>query len=338
MPNKVVVVIGASAGGVEAVAQLVHELPADFPAAVLIVIHFPSTGKSMMAGILNRKGKLRAYEAEPGMELTPGQIYIARPDYHLMVQDGNLQLSHGPLQSGFRPAVDILFSTAAHWYGPRAIGVILSGSLDDGTLGLVEIKRRGGIAVVQDPEDALYPDMPQNAIEYAHVDYVVPLAAMPSLLVRLVKEVGERAKEDPVAEDREEKEAEIVRRDKLDWSNHKEYGKPSVLTCPDCGGVLWEFDDGNLLRFRCHVGHSYSIETLLEQQGTELESALWAAARALEERASISRRMARRSEHHDHPLSAERFARQAEEAEHRAQVIRQVLENSKLPEEEPGEG
>ncbi len=242
-----------------------------------------------------------------------------------------MHVVRGPEENLHRPAIDPLFRTAARAYGRRVVGVILSGTLDDGTAGLLTIKRRGGIAVVQDPDDAMFGEMPRSAIENVEVDYVLPLADIPALLVRLAQEpIPEETK--PVSH-AVEYESEIDELDPKALEDSARPGHPSKYSCPACGGVLWELQDGHLIRFRCRVGHAYSAETLLNDQANGLETALWAALKTLEERIDLTRHMAKRAREQGRDVSAEQFERQAREAEDRSELIRRALLNGKESDE-----
>lgn len=321
------IVVGASAGGVEALMTLVSGLPADLPAAVLIVLHIPAQSTSILPRILQRAGPLPAAHALDGMALRPGRIYIAPPDYHLLVEPGLVRVVHGPRENRHRPAIDPLFRSAALAYGPRVVGVVLSGTLDDGTAGLHAIKMRGGVAVVQDPADALYGDMPRNALEYVDVDFCLPVRDIPPRLVQLAQTaVG--VKGDPVAgatPSDMEYEADIARLDPEALNDEDKPGVPSVYACPECHGTLWEVHEGNVLRFRCRVGHAYSAESLLADHNDSLERALWVALRALEENASITRRLAERARDNRLEAARARFEERTHEAEANAEQIRRVI-------------
>jgi len=323
-----IIVIGASAGGVEALCKLVKDLPENFPAAIFVVLHVPSHGTSVLPQILNRAGRLKAVHPQDSETIQPGRIYVAPPDFHLLLKKGYIQLSRGPRENGHRPAVDPLFRTAARTYGRRVIGVVLSGSLDDGTAGVMAIKMRGGIAVVQNPEDALFSGMPTNAIENTDVDYILRLSEISPLLVKLASEpVGE--KEYPVS-DEMEIESDVAEFDMNALQSKDRPGTPSGFACPDCGGALWELKKDNLLRFRCRVGHAFSAKTLLAQQSEQLEEALWIALRALEESSALAQRMARRARERNHATSAERFEEQSRDAENRAALLRDILLKGEL--------
>jgi two-component system chemotaxis response regulator CheB len=223
-----------------------------------------------------------------------------------------------------RPAIDPTFRTAATAYGPRVIGVVLSGALDDGSAGLFAIKKRGGIAIVQDPRDALFPAMPRNAMEIVDVDYCVPKAEIASLLARLAREPVQVEAAPPVPQEMQ-RETEIEAMNMSTIEGEDRPGTPSVFGCPDCGGILWELEDGELLRFRCRVGHAYGAQGLLSAQAEALDSAPWSAFRALEENASLARELAERAKKNKREISSRAFIERAESAERQAAVIRQVL-------------
>jgi two-component system chemotaxis response regulator CheB len=328
MPSRDIVVIGASAGGVEALTQLASALPPDFPASLFVVLHFPSYGTSFLPQILTRKGRLPASHPENGGKFQPGQIYVAPPNRHMLLQDRSILLAAGPRENGFRPAIDPLFRSAARNFGRRVIGVVLSGSLADGSIGLQTVKASGGIAVVQDPEEAVFADMPLNAMESAEVDHVLPVRDIASLLIQLAGQPIETEGVTPMNQD-EQDEARYVH-DEIDrFEAGAGSALASGLTCPECGGAIWELPGAGPLNYRCHVGHVFSAESLLAEQSESLETALWSAVRALEERASLLRRMALRFQQAGSRYSGEKFAEQSQEAEQNADVIRQVLVNGK---------
>jgi two-component system chemotaxis response regulator CheB len=331
-----VIAIGASAGGIEPLRHIVRELPADLPAAVCVVVHFPDTASSLLPKLLSRGSHLLAAHARNGQPLQSGGLYVAPPGEHLLVENGTMRVERGPRENGHRPAIDPLFRSAAQHYGPRCIGVILSGTLDDGAQGARLVKAYGGRLVVQDPDEAMFDAMPRNAIAAAPPDLVLPTAQISAALVHLAHEIA-RYSEDDVRARREaamskahlnnptEDEAAIVAEDKAALEQNGRNGEPSVFTCPDCGGVLWELNDGSLLRYRCHVGHAYTAEGLRAEQAQTLEGALWTAVRALEESAALARRLAHRAQAGNRPRSAEQFAARADEDEQRADLVRQAL-------------
>ena len=318
------VVIGASAGGVEALRALVRGLPADFPAAVVVVLHVPATGTSVLPMILSRAGALPARQARVDDPLRPGEILVAPPDHHVVVYDGRLTLSHGPRENGHRPAVDVLFRTAARALGPRVVATILSGTLDDGTAGMVAVRSRGGVGVVQAPDDALHEAMPRNAIEGARPEHVLPVAEMPTLLEKLVHEPVDTSLA-PEPSPLMAMEAAVADLDPGALTREDRPGDPSGLSCPECSGSLFRIVEGGLVRFRCRVGHAWSPESLAAQQSTALESALWMALRSLEERAALTRDMAERATHRGHRRTADGFVREQDEAAAAALLVRNLL-------------
>jgi two-component system chemotaxis response regulator CheB len=326
VPGHDIITIGASAGGVEALTQLVSRLPTNLPAAVFVVLHVPAHGTSVLPQILSRKGPLPARHPVDGEPIEPGMIYVAPPNMHMFIERDRVRLSIGPKENGHRPAVDPLFRSAAAAYGARVIGVVLSGSLDDGTAGLRAVVERGGVAVVQDPDDALSTGMPRSALENVEVKHCLPVAEMAPLLVGLAHEPVARERVNPMPdEDDLKRETEITAFDLDAIESPLREGTPSGFGCPDCGGALFELRDGELIRFRCRIGHAWSPTSLLAEQSEALEQALWTALRALEERAALSARLSDRMKLNGQKLAASRFHDQAEESRRRAALIRQVL-------------
>jgi two-component system chemotaxis response regulator CheB len=315
---RCLIVVGASAGGVEALGQLVAALPDDLPAAVAVVLHMAASGTSVLPAILDRAATLPTRAATDGEPICAGRVYVAPPNVHLVVEDSTFALRHGPRENGHRPAIDRLFMSAAAEWGRGVVGVVLTGTLDDGAAGLAMIKTRGGCAVVQDPEDALYAGMPANAIARADVDHVVALRDIAPLLAELVAERDRPVSEEDITAG-EHAEAPGP---ELDAGPTMPAGDASGLSCPECGGSLWYVIEQGAPRFRCRIGHAYSEASLLDEHGRSLEIALWTALRALEERAALLRRMAHRAEDSGHPHSARNFGEQARQLDHHAEVVR----------------
>src|SRR3954452_7231757 len=311
------IVVGASAGGVEALTALVRALPADFPAAVAIVLHVASSGTSLLPAILGRAGSIRVQAARDGQAVEAGCVVVAPPDQHLTVLDGQYLLRHGPRENGHRPAIDPLFASAADAYGGAAIGVILTGALDDGAAGLAAIKVGGGLAVVQDPDDALYSGMPVNALARVEPDHVVPLVELAPLLVELARDDGPMTEPPPDPPPHAERPGP-----ELDASPGMPAGEAAGLSCPECGGSLWYVDDNGTFRFRCRIGHAYSDQSLLREHARSLEAALWTALRALEERAALLRRMASRAADAGRASLAADFRTGATDLDKQAAVVR----------------
>jgi two-component system, chemotaxis family, protein-glutamate methylesterase/glutaminase len=294
MPAQCIIAIGASAGGVEALRTLMRELPPNLQAAVFVVVHIGHRA-SVLPQILSDAGALPAIHPEDGQPIEQGMVYVAPPDQHLLIENGHVHLSNGPKENRTRPAINPLFRSAALAYGPQVAGVILTGLLDDGVSGLWEIKRRGGIAIVQDPEEAMYPSMPYNAIEHVAVDHVLRLAEMPLVLARLSGSDGR-------APDAQE---EIVSK------------QVSDITCPECRGTLWEERRGSLIDYTCRVGHAYSMLGMADHHKDAQEKALWAAAVALEEGASIDERLA--------PQLGPWYKEQAKKKRGQADILKNML-------------
>ena len=302
-----VIAVGASAGGLQPLRAIVAGLPGDFPATLLVVLHVAATGTSVLPQILGRAGEIEVVAAEDGLALRPGLVVVAQPDHHLLVDDGRVRLTRGPRENGHRPSIDPLMRSLAEGYGARAAGVIVSGTRDDGSLGLAEIKRRGGRAIVQDPEEAEYSGMPANAMAGTQVDAVLPVADIAPALVALTH--GERwasTGPDPVPQ-------------------FLAGGAPLTITCPDCGGVLTETDEGGMLHFRCHVGHAFSPRSLLALHAEGVERAMWTAARSLEDRAMLLSRLADRARAAQNLLAAVQFDTAARDAETESHAIRDAI-------------
>lgn len=329
MAERNIIVIGCSVGGVEALQRLVAPLPKDFPAAVFVVLHLAPQSTSVLPHILTRAGNLPAVHPRDGEPIRMGRIYVAPPDNHLLIENGKVRVMRGPKENRHRPAIDPLFRSAARWYGPRVIGVVLTGSLDDGTAGLLSIKKRRGIAVVQDPQDAFCSDMPRSAIETVDVDYVEPIDRMPELLQKLAAvKVSENGAGKST---RLKKETEFAELDMDAIEDENRPGVPSPFACPECGGVLWEMDGEEIMRFRCRVGHAYTASSLSVEQTEQVEGALWAAMRALEEGASLARRMAESAAKGQRPRMESRFRERAEAKMQQAEVLRRLIESKEEP-------
>jgi two-component system chemotaxis response regulator CheB len=327
MRTRDIIVVGASAGGVEALCKFVSRLPEGFPASIFVVVHFPEHGTSTLPQILSRAGRLPAVHAADGDTVAPGRIYVAPPNFHLLFERGAVSLVRGPKENGNRPAADPMFRSAAVAFGDRVIGVVLSGNLDDGTAGLAAIKRLGGVTVVQDPLDAVFPSMPRSALEHVEIDRTVPIAELAGALQELM---AQPLTADPVnAKGVVGADAQENAYSSVDLSTIKHFeghpGQVSPYGCPDCGGVLWEVHDGNFVRFRCRVGHAWTSDALLTAQSDQMDDALWTALRAPEESVALSDSLARRNRERGNTKLAERFAHTVEATEQRASTIRGVL-------------
>ena len=324
MDDGHILVVGASAGGIEPLTDLVAGLPADLAATVLVVVHQPADD-TRLHQVLDRESPLRVKPAEDGEPLRPGTVLLAPPGRHLVVTSDAVSLSSGPRENGWRPAIDVLFRSAAVEHGPRVIGVILSGALDDGAAGMVAIRLRGGVGIVQDPGEALHSSMPQAAIDAAYVDHVLPAAKIPDLVLDLIGGQLPLTEMGPVPEPMATEVDMAARpRSSVDMPEHP--GEPSAFVCPDCSGPLFEIDEGRLTRYRCRVGHAWSPLSLAAQQSAVTENALWTAAETLEEKAALRERLGRRAHEAGHHHAAQHYRRTAELARENARQIRRVIE------------
>jgi len=309
-----IIVIGASVGGVDALPRLIENLPASLPASLFIVLHSAPDGPGLLPEIIRKTSALPVRHAADGERIVQGRIYVAKPDYHLMLNGRHVRVVRGPKENFHRPSIDALFRTAAESYGARVAGVILTGNLDDGTAGLYAVKTLGGIAIVQDPKDASAPAMPQSALRNVKVDHCLPLARIGPLLVRLA------AKRDVPAR---KKGATARKRFLIPNAMEKEFGLPTSFVCPECDGPLWETKPGRALQFRCHEGHAYSPDSLLAAQEQWLERTLWSSARSFDERANLLRRLGKRKYHSE--TVGKNWGSKAKELEQQSELIRKLL-------------
>ncbi|OBI80104.1 chemotaxis protein CheB [Mycobacterium sp. E740] len=316
-----VVAVGASAGGVEALTQFVAGLPPDLPYAVLIVLHMPPSAPSVLAKILDRSGPLPAHTATDGAAMEPGHIYVCAPDRHLLVADDHVILSEGPTENGHRPAINALFRSVALSYGPHALGVLLSGVLDDGVLGAADIRSRGGATVVQTPSDALFAAMPLNAIQAGAADHQAAASDIGTVLTKLLEREIEVREMEP--DKTMELENRIAMGRKFSTAfDSEELGEHSGYICPDCNGSLLEVSTTS---YRCRVGHAWTADALLKARDEEVEGALWVALRSLREKAKLSRKLA-------DTVGAgsvrQRYLQTAEEADRAALVLGEQLSSA----------
>ena len=326
MPHVTMVVVGASAGGVEALRALVAGLPSDLRAAVLVVLHIPRAGPSALPRILERAGPLPATHAVDGEPLRPGHVYVAPADHHLLVLDGRVRLSRGPAENGHRPAVDPLFRSAARASGPATVAVVLSGARDDGTAGAAVVLGRGGRLLVQDPDDALHASMPRSAIEHVAADRVCSAAELGPAVADAVDAIHhDPARPIPVASDDDLAALETAMADMQDLTTEQMSTHSAGLACPACNGALFQLPGEPHPRYRCWVGHAWSPESLLDEQAAAFEGALWMALRSLEEKSSLARRMGAAADRRGGPTTAGRFRQIGDEAEQAARLIRNLI-------------
>jgi two-component system chemotaxis response regulator CheB len=305
------VAVAASAGGVEALSSFTRSLPAELAAVVLVVLHIPPGGPSVLPKILTRVGTLPARHPADGDPLTPGVILVAPPDRHMLVSQGKIRLVAGARENGHRPAADVLMRSVAQSFGPRCAGVVLSGTMDDGTAGLRAVGAAGGLTLVQDPEEAAFPGMPSAAIDDAAPQFVGPVATLADRICEWLARLDKVPLE------------KITTSTEPAQAGHP--GRLTPLTCPECGGTLWHHDDYGTQSYRCRVGHTFSADNLMLGKQTAIETALWAAIVALDERAELARRVVKRLQGHGRTLQLARYRRDIADAEQRAQVLRGLV-------------
>jgi len=329
MATRNIIVIGASLGGVEAFKKLVAGLPADMGASIFLVWHMSPHVEGILPRVLGEIASLPVAHAEHGELILPNHIYVAPPDRHLLVDATHIHVTRGPRENRFRPAIDPLFRSAAYAFGSRVIGVILTGALDDGTAGLWSIKRCGGVAIAQDPEDADMPSMPKNAIREVAIDYIVPVSEMAELLVRLCGEtVGSSPELEGAELEKMEAEVRVATDEHIFDVNIPQYGEMSKLSCPECQGVLTLLKDGPIARYRCHTGHAFSPEALLEAISEKIENYLFAALRGVDEEVILLNHMGDHFAESNRRREAARYFRKAREAEQRVTLIREAIRAS----------
>jgi two-component system chemotaxis response regulator CheB len=309
---RAVVAVAASAGGVEALIGLVESLPSDFPAALLVVLHIPAEGPSVLPGILSRAGTLPARHPRDQEHLSEGVIFAAPPDRHLVVEDSRVRLAYGPRENGHRPSGDVLLRSVAQSFGGRCAGVVLSGTMDDGAAGLRAIGAVGGLTIVQTPEQAAFPGMPRAAIEEADPQLVCAVGDMGAALCAWIEHLIPPVQEIEMSlEDPEGPNSDDL----------------TPFTCPDCGGSLWIHDQYGVRRYRCRVGHTFSADHLLLGKREALEAALWAAVVALQERADLTRRMVKRLEISGRRTQLDRYLQDLAATEERTDLLRNLIDD-----------
>ncbi|MBF9239852.1 chemotaxis protein CheB [Hymenobacter sp. BT683] len=317
-----IVVIGASSGGVTALLALVRTLPADFPAPVFIVQHVAPDSPSILPQLLSSVSALPARHPQHGETVAPGVIYVAPPDHHLLLEGNQVLVARGPKENRFRPSIDALFRSAAYTFGPRVIGVVLTGYLDDGTSGLWSVQRMGGLTIVQDPRDAEQPAMPSNALEFVAPDHLVPLAELGGLLVRLTTERAPAKPRLPAAQlDLLQIELTIAKQGGGFELGIIDKGLLTPFTCPDCHGALTQLIEGKLIRYRCHTGHAYTVSSLLSEVTASVESLLYQSMRGLEETKMLLDHLGQHFANARQPEVAALFFRKAAESGQQARIV-----------------
>lgn len=326
MERRNIIVIGASAGGFEPLKQLVCDLPADLDASIFIVWHISPEVTGVLPHVLNKCKTIISGNAQNMEPIHSNRIYVAPPDRHLILDEGFIRVTRGPKENRFRPAVDPLFRSAALVYGSRVIGIILSGALDDGTVGLWAIKAQGGIAIVQDPEEAEVPSMPENAIKQVKVDYTLKISEMAGVITKLISEEVITSNADLMPDhNRTKLEVQIAVQEDTGPREIIKFGEFSAYTCPECHGVLSLLREGERVRFRCHTGHAYSADSLLSTITENVENSLWDAIRSVEESILLLNQLGDHYAEHNNPKLASLYFKKAKDAQTRAQLVREAV-------------
>jgi len=336
-----IIVIGTSAGGMEALVKVLEPLPADLPAAIFVVQHLSADADiQYLRKRLTKHTDLSCVIGEHNTHIAYGAVYLAPPDHHLLIDEKHILVAKGPRENQFRPAIDPLFRSAAAFHGSKTIGVILTGYLNDGLIGMESVKRSGGFTVVQEPLDAEYPDLPRNILRQMQVDHAVPVSQMGALLEKLVHQPAQDSVTVPQDIVMEAKIAQriMINSENADLSELDQLGKRVPYSCPDCGGALWELtqNKGDVKRFRCHTGHTYTDYTLLGGMNSALEETLWVAMRSLEERRSMLLSMANQESGLNKWANMQR--ERADEMKTHIERIRRILELATVSDAEQHRG
>jgi two-component system chemotaxis response regulator CheB len=320
------ITVGASAGGLNAVTELVSSLPTNLKAAVFVVLHLSKIGVGDF--LIHRLQKYTNYTCvigAEGMEIEGNTIYLAPPDKHLLIKDDHIVLGLGPAENRWRPSVDVLFRSAAVAKTNKVIGIVLTGYLNDGTSGMDAIKRSGGVCIVQDPHEAEYPDMPLSVIEHMEVDHCISLKEMGSTIEQIIehsRSVQIEAPEDVKVE------SMIAERVVTSVSTVEQIGETTNFVCPDCGGGLWRMPHDAVERFRCHIGHSYTMNDFILKQGEKLEATLWVALRMMEERKNVLEKVKEREDKKGLKRVASTYNDRIDELEKHVDILKHVLFNT----------
>lgn len=335
LPKHDIVVVGTSAGGLQALRTLVRNLDDSLSAAVFIVMHVSPDYVSLLPQILGKTTRLHCAHAVNHEPIRSGRIYVATPDHHMVVETDHVRLTKGPKENRSRPAVDALFRSAAYVYGSRVIGIVLTGNLDDGTAGLWAIKDRGGIAMVQDPKEAQHPSMPLNAMQHVDIDFCLSIDRIAETLAKLTSE--DVAVEELPMSKKLEIETKIALEHNPLESGVLNLGDPTLFTCPSCHGTLIGMKDGNVHRFRCHTGHAFSIQSLLAELNESSENYLWSAVRAFDEKLFLLKHLERHAREANHLKTAAYVSREVEESKRQQALLRDVALKARIPVIDPSE-
>jgi two-component system chemotaxis response regulator CheB len=322
MDNRNIIVIGASAGGFNAIQGLIKELPPDFNASIFIVWHMAPDVTGILPRVINKQQTMPAFHPKDREPIAAGRVYVAPPDHHMIIDKNEIRITRGPKENRFRPAIDPLFRSAAYHYGPRVVGIILSGALDDGSAGLWAIKQFGGVAIVQDPDEAEVSAMPENAMRAVAVDHKLKISAMPTVLTQLIKEEVPVMKDSPSLLKKTETEIKVAMEDRGLENNVFGMGELTPYTCPECHGVLAKLVEGERMRFRCHTGHAFSFDSLLVTVTERVEESLWSAIRNVQESVILLNHMGDHLAEQRQSKLAALYFKKATDAEARIELLR----------------
>ncbi len=325
MAKKNIIVIGASAGGYDALIKLVSGLDEGIDAAIFIVWHMSPEIKGFLPKSIGKATTLYTANATDRESIIMGRIYVAPTDRHLIIEHGRVRVTKGPKENRFRPAVDPLFRSAAYAYGPRVIGIVLSGALDDGTAGLWAIKQQGGTAIVQDPRDAEVKSMPENALKQVEVDYCVPVSEMPDLIYKLTQEPVINNHSDQMVVPNIQHEVQIAIEDEGTYTEPNPLGQLTNLTCPECSGVLSAIVENDRVRYRCHTGHAFSADSLLYSIGDSIEQSLWNVVRSIKESIFLLDHIGDHFAEANNPRLAALYFNKSKEAAKRIKFVHEAL-------------
>ena len=331
MEKRDIIVIGASAGGVNALIAFVKTLPANFDASIFVVLHVHPSTPSNLPNILTNFGPLEASHGVDGEKIKSKHIYIAPPDHHLLLEEGHILVRKGPKENRFRPSIDALFRSAAYSYGARVIGIVLSGMLNDGTSGMWSVKHMGGLCIVQDPKDAVHESMPLNVLNEVEVDYTVPVAKMGMLLEELVNKNAPKMREiTPEQMELMKMEVVIASNDNAFELGILNKGELTPFTCPECHGALIGLREGTIVRYRCHTGHAFTASTLLLGVTESIEEQLWSTMRTCEEAVMLLESIAENFRKAGNETAAAEFLKKAEESRKRSRVLHKMVKTQEL--------
>jgi two-component system chemotaxis response regulator CheB len=316
------IIIGASAGGLTAIAKLLSRLSPGIPAVIGVVLHLPENAESQLfLAKLNSSSALPCHLATDHLPVKNGHVYLAPAGYHMLLKEKEIVLGNGPAEGRWRPSINASFRSAAAAGNSHCIGIILTGMLDDGAVGMDAIRRCGGYTIVQDPVEADYPNMPLAVLHKMKVDRCLSLADIPSAITEFIAtNPPSQSVPDDIRIENDLLEQVATEADRL-----RPLGEPSLFSCPECGGGLWEIKSGDVIRYRCHIGHGYTDHELLQGQQNDIESTLWVALRVMEEKRNLLQKIARTEKEQGLNALSEDHYRRAGEMHHHVDRLKELI-------------